>query len=123
MKGERRWTQGGSGKYARLAGAPAGRNYLGDPVLGSSLDFRQEAKQRDRTVKVHPSRLSLLLACRPTRTSRMANAQTTRFSVEIPGNPGPAKDKLKQLAISPCMVVGPDSPWGTMLSDHLGKTP
>ena len=92
-------------------------------MLGSSLDFRQEAKQRDRTVKVHPSRLSLLLACRPTRTSRMANAQTTRFSVEIPGKPGPAKDKLKQLAINPCMVVGPDSPWGTMLSDHLKKTP
>ena len=34
MKGERRWTQGGIGKYARLAGAPAGRNYLGDPCWG-----------------------------------------------------------------------------------------
>ena len=31
-------------------------------VLGSSLDFRQEAKQTDRTVRVHPSRPSLLLA-------------------------------------------------------------
>ena len=51
----------------------------------------------------------------------MANAHTTRFNVEIPGNPGPVKDKLKQLTINSCMVVGPDSPWATMLSDHLDK--
>ena len=47
---------------------PPDETFLGDEtffwrsVLGSSLDFRQEAKQTDRTVRVHPSRPSLLLA-------------------------------------------------------------
>ena len=50
MKGERRWTQGGIGKYARLAGArPPDETILMGPVLGSSLGFQAGGKTDSET--------------------------------------------------------------------------
>ena len=52
----------------------------------------------------------------------MARPSTTRFNVEIPGNPVSVKDKTKQLGLNPCMSFEPGSPLEVMLGPYLDQS-
>ena len=88
MKGERRWTQGGIGKYARLAGAPAGRNVSCKRETKSFLESRfgillgfQAGGKTDRSDSQSPSVSPLSSTCLTLRRTLRSKCATSNISM------------------------------------------